>query len=117
MEIADNPFSHQRGLMFRDKIDDNSGMVFVFNSPQNLKFWGLNTYVPLDVAFVSNDNIIVKISNIKPLSTKVVASDEDCNMAIETNFNYFAKNKINVGDKIIYKYLTDKVALVSFVKS
>ena len=89
-----------RGLMFRKIVDINSGMLFKFNNPQNLKFWGLNTYIPLDIAFISPDNKIVKIENIKPFSTKLVTSDTDCLVAIETNMGYFDKNKISVGNKI-----------------
>lgn len=100
VEIADTPSSHARGLMFRKKLDDDAGMAFIFNKPQNLKFWGYNTYIPLDIAFISPDNTIIKIEHISPLSNKVVTSDDDCNMAIESNYNFFSKNKIRLGYKV-----------------
>jgi len=100
IEIAKTPSAHAQGLMFRTKMDDDSGMLFVFEKSQNLKFWGQNTYLPLDIAFISSENKIEKISYIIPLSEKMVTSDVNCNMAIETNCNFFSKNKIKVGDKI-----------------
>ncbi len=100
VEIADTPSQHQKGLMFRNKLGEDNGMLFKFKYPQKLKFWGLNTYIPLSIAFVSKDNIIEKISYISPYSTKLVSSDIDCNSAIEANYNFFQKNKIGIGTKI-----------------
>ena len=100
IEIADTPHKQQQGLMFRKKLEDDAGMLFKFNNPQKLKFWGVNTYIPLDIAFISPNNTISKISHIKPLSNKIVYSDEDCHIAIEANLDYFKKNKIKIGDKI-----------------
>ena len=100
VEIADTPSAHETGLMYRKKLDEDRGMLFVFNKPQKLSFWGQNTYIPLDIAFISDKNIITKISHISPFSTKPILSDENCNRALEANYGYFDKNKIKVGDSI-----------------
>lgn len=100
VEFAETPSMHEKGLMFRKKMDQDAGMAFIFKNSQNLRFWGLNTYIPLDVAFVSPDREIVKIEHISPLSTKTICSDIDCDMAIEANFGYFSDNKIDIGSKI-----------------
>lgn len=100
VEVADTPSKHQRGLMFRHKLGEDDGMLFKFRNPQNLKFWGLYTYIPLSIAFVSPKNIIEKISYISPHSTNAVSSESDCNLAIEANYDFFQKNKIMVGDSI-----------------
>lgn len=100
VEVADTPSKHEKGLMFRKKLEENKGMLFCFSYPQNLRFWGLNTYIPLSIAFVSPDNIIQKISYISPGDTSVVCSEKECDKAIETNYDFFQKNKIWVGDKI-----------------
>ena len=100
VDIAETPYQLQQGLMYRKKLSENDGMLFKFRSPQNLKFWGLNTYIPLAIAFVSPEKEIVKISYISPCSTKMVDSDIDCNMAIEANYDFFSKNDINIGSKI-----------------
>ena len=100
VEIVDTPSSLERGLMFRKSLDDDAGMLFKFTRPQNLKFWGLNTYIPLDIAFVNKDNEITKITRIDPMSTKMVESGDHCDRALEANIDFFQKNKISVGDKI-----------------
>lgn len=100
VDIADTPSKQQRGLMFVNKLGEDDGMLFKFDYPQNLRFWGVNTYIPLSIAFISTENKIKKIDFISPFSDKVVNSEDDCNMAIEANYDFFDKNKINVGDKI-----------------
>ncbi|KKM60264.1 hypothetical protein LCGC14_1543640 [marine sediment metagenome] len=113
VEVADTPHKHEQGLMFRNKLGEEEGMLFKFKYPHKLSFWGVNTYLPLAIAFISADNKITKIDNIKPLSYKVVASDSDCVMAIEANWDFFSSNKVNVGDKVeIVK--DDQGALIKF---
>lgn len=100
VEIADRPSQHARGLMYRNKLGEDDGMLFKFERPQNLKFWGVNTYIPLAIAFVSPEKEIKKISYISPCSEIAVSSDSDCDTAIEANYDFFKKNNIWVGDKI-----------------
>lgn len=100
VELADTPSKHARGLMFRNKLGEDEGMLFHFRHPQKLKFWGTNTYIPLAIAFVSPENIIEKIDYISPCNSKVVNSDVDCDRAIEANYDFFTKNNVKVGDKI-----------------
>jgi len=115
VEIVETPSMIERGLMFRKKLSDDSGMLFKFKRPQELRFWGLNTYLPLDIAFISSDNEIIKIGDIKPLSTKVVSSDKDCVMAIEANLDFFNKNKIGIGSKINIIEENDDNIYIGFV--
>ena len=102
--MADTPSKQQQGLMFRNKLGEDSGMAFKFSTPKVLNFWNLNTYIPLDIAFISPENKIIKITNIEPISKsksiKTVSSDTDCSMAIEANIDFFSKNGIEIGDKI-----------------
>jgi len=100
VEVADTPAQHQHGLMYREKLDKDAGMLFKFNKPQNLKFWGLNTYIPLSIAFVSPEGQIQKISYISPLCQDLVTSDINCDRAIEANYDFFRENNIWVGDII-----------------
>jgi uncharacterized protein len=100
VELADTPSQQAQGLMFRKELGDSSGMLFRFSSPNVLNFWGLNTYIPLDIAFVSENGKIIKIDNISPLSTKAVSSEKECRWAIEANMGFFSKNGISVGDEV-----------------
>jgi uncharacterized membrane protein (UPF0127 family) len=100
VEIANTPEKHEKGLMFRKYLGSRAGMLFKFKDSNVLNFWGLNTYIPLDIAFVDEDNKIVKISKIAPMSLKTVSSDKPCVIAIEANDDYFKNNRIFVGNKI-----------------
>ena len=100
VEVANTSSLQERGLMFRNKLGENEGMLFKFEYPHKLRFWGINTYLPLDVAFISSDNKVVQLGHIKPLSSKVVESKIDCAMAIEANLGFFQENKVKIGDKI-----------------
>ena len=100
IEIADTPYKQARGLMFREELPKYAGMLFKFDKPQILKFWGMNTYIPLDIAFVSAENKIINIGRIKPFSHSAVASDDDCVMAIEANDGFFDSHGIKTGDSI-----------------
>lgn len=103
VEIADTPSKQEAGLMFRKSLAPDSGMLFSFERPRKMMFWGQNTYIPLDIAFVDDDNVIRQIGYIAPLSTKAVRSDERMKYALEANAGYFSKNKIEVGTKIAIK--------------
>ena len=100
VEIASSPSQVARGLMFRNKLGEDDGMLFKFDKPQNLKFWGVNTYIPLSIAFVNSDNVIEKISYISPHDSRSVASDTDCVFAIEANYDFFSRNRVDVGDRV-----------------
>ena len=100
VEIADTPSKHQFGLMYRKQLDADAGMLFKFDKPRNLEFWGVNTYIPLAIAFVSPEGQIKKISYISPHCKDVVTSDASCDRAIEANYDFFRENNIWVGDII-----------------
>jgi uncharacterized membrane protein (UPF0127 family) len=98
-EVADTPAALAHGLMFKKHLDKNAGMVFKFSSLTEAAFWGKNTYIPLDVAFIQ-DNKIIDIKSITPMSTKLIRSNGYCDMAIEVNAGFFEKNNIKIGSLI-----------------
>jgi len=100
LEIAETPLALANGLMFRKKLDENSGMLFKFPNTSYASFWGKNTYLPLDVAFISPNNTITEIRQITPMSTKIIRSKDLCSMAVETNAGFFKKHGIQPGHKI-----------------
>ena len=103
VEIADTPGKQEQGLMFRKELNEDSGMLFKFSQPSVLKFWNLNTFIPLDIAFVDGSGKIAKIARIDPIDIsglRTISSETDCLMAIEANMGYFASNGIKIGNKI-----------------
>lgn len=115
VEIADTPSKLAHGLMYRKTLPMNSGMLFQFSSSQKQNFWGQNTYIPLDVAFINMDNEIIDIKQITPFSTRIVTSAYSCNKAIEVNAGYFAEKGIKVGDKVEITKFNNKI-MVDFKK-
>jgi len=100
IEVADTPAALAQGLMHREKLADDAGMMFKFPSSTLARFWGKNTYIPLDIAFVNRDNVIGSIKQIAPMSTRLVHSDDLCTIAIEANAGFFAKHGIQPGHRI-----------------
>ena len=64
IEIAQDAHSQEVGLMFRKSLDTDSGMLFVMKEASSMNFWGANTYIPLDVAFIDEDKVIKEIRKI-----------------------------------------------------
>ena len=98
VEVADSPHKVQKGLMFRSKLPDNNGMLFSFPREDVLSFWGMNTHIPLDIAFVNNNNAIDSIQKIRPHDLTAVKSSKSCLHAIEANEGWFKRNDISNGD-------------------
>lgn len=108
VELAQSPAELAHGLMYRQTLEPDSGMLFKFQNFQEVNFWGKNTYIPLDIAFVYN-NEIMDIQHIAPMSTRMVNSA--CDLAIEVNAGYFSKNNIKVGNKIKIHQNEDKTEI------
>jgi uncharacterized membrane protein (UPF0127 family) len=100
VELANTPATLEAGLMYRDKLAKNAGMLFEFPSSRRLSFWMKNTPIPLDIAFVSDDGVIVDIKDLAPMSMKSVQSSTSCKYALEVNSGWFAENGISEGDRI-----------------
>lgn len=100
VRIADTPASQSHGLMFVKDMPRDEGMLFSFSRNQKLSFWGENTYIPLDIAFVDYNGIIREISKIHPLSKRTVSSGTPCKYAVEANDGFFEENNIDIGDKM-----------------
>ena len=100
VKVADSPHLWERGLMFVKSMPKDEGMLFVFKRAEKLGFWGSNTFIPLDIAFVDHNLTIKKIGNIEPFSLDMVRSGVDCIYAVEANAGYFVENDVTVGDVI-----------------
>ena len=98
--MVDTPSSLARGLMFRKELPENEGMLFKFQDMNEAHFWGKNTYIPLDIAFIDRDHTITGIKEIAPMSTRMIHSDGLCSMAIEANAGFFKKNNVKPGHRI-----------------
>ena len=100
VEVPTNIKEFNLGLMFRESLDQNSGMLFVFEEVAQQSFHMRDTMIPLDIAFIRADGIIESIKHLEPNEENPVASDGDILCAIEVNRGWFAENNVEVGDEI-----------------
>ena len=101
IEIPRNETEFNLGLMFRESLNYDSGMLFVFEENSQKSFHMKDTRIPLDIAFIKEDGTIESIKELKPFTLLPVYSDGDVLSALEVNRGWFAENDINVGDKIV----------------
>ena len=99
-EVAKTPQERARGLMFRKFLGENEGMIFVYPKPQILRFWMRETSIPLSLAYVSSDGLIVEIHDLKPFDESIISSSIPVQYAIEVNRGWFQKNHIVEGSRI-----------------
>ena len=104
VEIADSAEERSYGLMFKEFLDENSGMLFVFDDENYRNFWMKNTLISLDIIFISEDLEIVDIKYAVPcLEDPCVSykSSKPAKYVLEVNGDFTIENDVGLGDKII----------------
>ncbi|MCW5600938.1 MAG: DUF192 domain-containing protein [Nitrosomonas sp.] len=96
-EIAHTPAAREKGLMHRPALEQNRGMLFIFPTVDIYGMWMLNTAIPLSVAFLDEQGIILNIANMVPFSTVPHYSAKPAKYALEMNLGWFAEKGITVG--------------------
>ncbi|HBT31853.1 MAG TPA: hypothetical protein DEB15_02955 [Pusillimonas sp.] len=99
-EIAATPASLQRGLMYRESLPANHGMLFVFNQPQLQCFWMKNTPLPLSIAFINQTGAIIHIADMQPLSEQTHCPPGEISYALEMEQGWFNRYGITTGAKV-----------------
>jgi uncharacterized protein len=99
-EIADTPDERNKGLMFRKKLPDGKGMLFVFEYDHVLSFWMQNTYIPLSIAFITHDGKIIDIKDMYPNDTSSVLSSRSARYALEAPQGWFSRAGVREGDTV-----------------
>jgi uncharacterized membrane protein (UPF0127 family) len=88
------------GLMHRDRLAPNHGMLFVFDTKSPQCFWMRNTKIPLTVAFIEDDGTIVQLENMAPQSDDSHCSQKPVRYVLEMEQGWFAKRGIAAGSKL-----------------
>jgi uncharacterized protein len=99
-EVASEPGQRQIGLMKRPTMPINHGMLFVFDSANVQCFWMKNTLLPLSIAFIADDGVVVNIEDMQPQKEDQHCSKKPIRYALEMNQGWFAKRGIKAGYKI-----------------
>jgi uncharacterized membrane protein (UPF0127 family) len=88
------------GLMFRQQMADNSGMLFVYETEARHAMWMKNTLIGLSVAFIDRRGRIINIEDMEPQTEEAHAARAPAAFALEVNQGWFKKRGIKAGDRI-----------------
>jgi uncharacterized membrane protein (UPF0127 family) len=111
LELARTPQDHERGLMFRDSLPADSGMLFVYTAEARESYWMYNTLIPLSIAFIARDGTIVDIQDMARLPDPsdqsqaarfVYPSAAPYWYALEVNSGWFLDHGVGVGQQIAF---------------
>jgi len=100
LEVADTDRKREIGLMFRDSMPADHGMIFVFKDEDFRGFWMKNTRIPLDIIYVAADKGVASIHAMKPFDLSEVLSAGPAMYAIELNVNTASGTGVKAGDKL-----------------
>ena len=103
MELAEDAGQHAQGLMGRQSLASDSGMLFVYARPRRVSMWMKDTLIPLDMLFVRLDGIIDSIvERTTPLSLTTIRSEKMVRAVIELNAGTAKRLGIEVGNRVIH---------------
>lgn len=106
IEIADNEYETQTGLMYRTKLETNHGMLFIFPNTDYRSFYMKNTKIPLDIIYIDENKTIVSFrKNAKPYDETSLPSEAPSKYVLEINGGLSDEWQLEAGDKIFFEVL------------
>lgn len=103
VEIADTPEKQKKGLMGRESLPEDQGMLFIYDEPQDLSYWMKNTLISLDIIFIDDDMEVVSVKQGQPMSEEPI-TENDVQYVLEVNSN----SGIEEGDQLVIEDSDDK---------
>lgn len=110
LQLALSDAEMERGLMFRQDLPANQGMLFVYKEPRDLSFWMRNTPTPLEIAFFTSDGVLREVYSLIPFNENPVKSKrDDLQYAMEVSQGWFDFTGVKPGDRIDLDAVADAV--------
>ena len=103
VEIANSNAARRKGLMYREDLGKDQGMLFIWPDSNKRCIWMKNTPLPLSIAYLSNDGKIQEIYDMVPFSEDSVCSKNPSRMVLEVHLDWFSANNIGIGDKVNFQ--------------
>jgi hypothetical protein len=100
-EVAADEPSRELGLMHRDRLQPNHGMLFVFDPAMKACMWMRNTLIPLSVAFIQADGRIVNVEEMQPNTDQIHCARREVPFALEMASGWFAERGLKPGQTVI----------------
>ena len=104
VELAVTERQLSQGLMYRRHLPSNAGMLFDYKMPKTITMWMKNTFIPLDMIFISSDGRVIQIvERTIPFSESVITSKKRARAVLEVNSGTASKLGLSIGDKIKHR--------------
>ena len=104
VELARDDAERARGLMYREKLDDDAGMLFLFPVAEDHGFWMKNTLIALDMIFIGEDGRVVGVvENAAPRSLDLRSVGAPSRYVLEVNGGWAARRGVRKGDKVRFE--------------
>jgi uncharacterized membrane protein (UPF0127 family) len=106
IELAITPEEKMQGLMYRESLEEKSGMLFINENAAMLSFWMKNTYIPLDIIFIDENREIINIEKADPCKQEkcpLYKSKGEAKYVLEINQGDSSKYDLKKGDKLVFK--------------
>ncbi len=101
LQLALNSAEQQKGLMHRDSLAEDHGMLFLFDQPKKQGFWMRNTRIPLDIGYFDASGQLLEVYKLFPYDeTSVPSRSREVLIAVETNRGWYAKHDVKPGARI-----------------
>ena len=105
VQVAADDASRERGLMNRRYMAADHGMLFEFPENAPVSFWMKNTYIPLDMIFISSKGIVTNVvAKAEPLSERLIPSGAPCQAVLEVNGGVAASIGLRAGDSVRHPF-------------
>ena len=110
-EVAQTHQQHSIGLMHRQSMGVNEGMLFVYQAPEIRCYWMRNTLIPLTIAFLDDDGTIVNLKDMEPRTERSNCSAKPVRYALEMNQGWFDQRGIKPGFRLRGIPLVSRIGL------
>lgn len=108
VEVARTPAQTQRGLMYRRQMDPDAGMIFLFPRARQMTFWMHNTYIPLDMVFITSDmRVLGVVENATPETDDPREVEGISQFVLEVNAGYAREHGITAGTVVRFEGIPD----------
>ena len=103
IEVMRTDAERSRGLMFRRFMPADRGMLFDFKTEQPVMMWMKNTYIPLDMIFMSRNGTVTHVAaDTEPMSERTISSGPPAFAVLEVNAGVAAKIGLKPGDRVVH---------------
>jgi hypothetical protein len=100
VELATTERQREQGLMFRQSLKEDQGMLFLFPADGSIGFWMENTYVPLTIAYLAVDGTVLELRDGTPLDRTELSPKQPYRHVLEVNQGWFERHRLGVGSKV-----------------